>query len=122
MLLTVWNQEKDMIKVRSYIKKMFYYLRNVCIIFYSSKTISNKWWAGLIKQLPLIEALPATIAHTWYHSGASGSRLSHVEDERLPLHENFTDTWWEEAESESSVPQQFCQKCLYANDSMSDNL
>lgn len=69
-----------------------------------------------------VEVLPATIAHAWYHSGASGSRLSHVEDERLLLHENFTDTWWEEAESESSAPQRFCQKCLYANDSMSDNL
>lgn len=63
MLLTVWNQEKDMIKVRSYIKKMFYYLRNGCIIFYSSKTISNKWWAGLIKQLPLMSKCCLQLLH-----------------------------------------------------------
>lgn len=48
---------------------------------------------------------------------------SHVEDERLFPHENFTDTWRGEAErARAGVFYRFCQKCLYANDSMSDNL
>lgn len=124
MLLTVWNREKDMIKVRSYIKKMFYYLRNVCMIFYSSKTISNKWWAGLIKQVPQMSERSLQRLHI---RGITPVRVaphpSHVQDERLFLHENFTAAWWGEAgRARAGVFYRFCQKCLYANDSMSDNL
>lgn len=82
-------------KVKSYIKKMFYYLRNVCIIFYSSKTISNKWWAGLIKQLPLMSKHRLQLLHIHGITPEQVALVSHVEDARLLLHENFT--WWEEA-------------------------
>lgn len=48
-----------------------------------------------------VEAVPAIIAHTWYHSGASGTSLS-----CRTFDNNF-----------SSVLHRFCQKCLYVNDS-----
>lgn len=54
---------------------MFYWLRNVCILFYSSKTISVKCRTSLIKQLQT-PVLHAIIAPTWYHYGVSGTSFS----------------------------------------------
>lgn len=55
-----------------------------------------------------------------YHFAASGNHLSYLEaGHPPPLPENVPATWGEVALSESSVLHWFC---LYANDSMSDNL
>lgn len=119
ILLTVSHQEKHTIKVRSDAEKMLHNTRDVCSMFNSSKTISNKWWASLIKQAELLLKHSLQVLHThvslrckWQSSLLSGSRAP-------PLAKNVTATWGEVAQSESSVLHWFC---LYANDSMSDNL
>lgn len=75
-----------------------------------------------------VGAQPATIAHPWYHSELRLLSLS-CADQCLFLHENFTGTWWDELAGgwwwwrrAGAVFHRFCQMCLYANDSMSDNL
>lgn len=57
-----------------------------------------------------------------YQPHPSGNHLPHLEDEHLLLPGNCTATWGEVAPSESSLLHRFCHKCLYVNDSMSDNL
>lgn len=108
-----------MIKVRSDTEKMLRNVRDVCSMFNSSKTISNKWWASLIKQAQLLLKHSLQVLHIhvslrckWHSSLLSGSRAP-------PPPEIVTATWGEVAQSESSELHWFC---LYAKDSMSDNL
>lgn len=81
MLLTVSHQEKHTIKVRSDAEKMLHNGRDVCTMFNSSKTISNKRWASLIKQAELLLKHSLQVLHThvslrckWQSSLLSGSR------------------------------------------------
>lgn len=81
MLLTVSHQEKHTIKVRSDAEKMLHNVRDVCTMFNSSKTVSNKWWASLIKQAELLLKHSLQVLHThvslrckWQSSLLSGRR------------------------------------------------
>lgn len=57
-----------------------------------------------------------------YHPHPSGNHHSHLEAEHLLLPGNCSATWGEVAPSERSPLHRSCHKCLYVNDSMSDNL
>lgn len=122
MLLTASHQEEHMIKVRSDTEKMLHKGGDVCtcLIHQRPSAISDEpvWsnnqsccWSTACKSCTYM-----------YHSAASGNQLSSLEAEHPLLPENVAATWGEEAQSESSALHRFCHKCLYVNDSMSDNL
>lgn len=119
MLLTVSHQEKHKIEVRSGTGKMLYNARDVCTMFNSSKSVSNKWWASLIKQAELLLKQGLQVLHIrvslpyeWQSYLLSGS-WSSPPSSKLYCYLGRSGTEWELCRS--------CQKRLYVNDSMSDN-
>lgn len=116
-LLTVSHQEKHTIKVRSDTKKMLHNARDVCSVFNSSKTISNKWWESLIKQAELLLKHSLQVLHI--RVSLCRKRQSSLLSGSWAPPENVPATWGEVAQAKSSELHWFS---LYANDSMSDNL